>query len=88
MLRTVFGDFCILSHLVFKQLARTSLLVQWLTCLPMQEVWVPFLVRELQNPTYKNTKHKQRQYCNKFSRRFQKRLSTLKKNLEKTVIGN
>ena len=57
-----------------KMLAATSLVVQWLRLrLPMQGVWVQYLVRKLRShvPHGQKSKNiKQKQYYNKFNKKF------------------
>ena len=79
-----------------KMLAATSLVVQWLRlCLPMQGVWVQYLVRKLRShmPRGQKSKNiKQKQYYNKFNKKFlnspyQKNLKKKKKTLRNKMFA-
>ena len=71
---------------------RNSLEIQWLECcLPMQRVWDRSLVWELRShmtcgPKKNPPKHKQKQYCNKFTEDFKNH--PLGKNIKKKKKRN
>ena len=80
-----------------KNVKGTSLAVQWLRlCLSMHGVQVQSLARKLRPNVLcskKQTKKqkpsiKQKQYCNKFNKKYDKQWSTLKKKSKEALVYN